>query len=323
MAATIEISYFNSYWMKQVNSSSSNPVWPNGYPYNTGSDALPLLGGGTLADFPGSAVDTTTTPAPLNLNWAIEESRIRGGYNNVETDFGVKAYIVEEESIQQNRFNSMIYSGIYNSRTGINNTNQFSAGQDITRSLDPSNGSIQKLFAENTNMTIFQESKVSAALIDKDAIYTAEGAPVQTTSNVVIGAIQPYLGEYGISKNPESFAVYGFQKYFTDKDRGVVLRLSRDGITEISQYGMIDYFRDNLPLIKDNNIWVVETGLSTESNPSDNTKINVYDVDTTKVFLGMIVVMMLLVLVHTLMALLSTLTFIQCITEVIKQPLIP
>ena len=58
-----------------------------------------------------------------------------------------------------------------------------------------------------------------------------------------------------LSKNPESFAVYGFQKYFTDKDRGVVLRLSRDGITEISQYGMLDYFRDNLANINDNNGW--------------------------------------------------------------------
>ena len=125
MATTIEISYFNSYWMKQVNNANSNVVWPNGYPYNTGSDALPLLGGGTLADFPGAGVDTTTNPVPLNLNWFVEESRIRGGYNNTETDLGVKAYIVEEESIQQHRFNSMIYSGIYNSRTGINNTNQF------------------------------------------------------------------------------------------------------------------------------------------------------------------------------------------------------
>jgi hypothetical protein len=56
--------------------------------------------------------------------------------------------------------------------------------------LDPANGSIQKLFAENTNMTIFQESKVSSALINKDAIYTAEGSPMQTTSNVVIGQVQ-------------------------------------------------------------------------------------------------------------------------------------
>lgn len=287
MATTIEISYFNSYWMKQVNNTSSSVVWPNGWPYNTGSDALPLLGGGTLADFPGNAVDTTTTPLPLNLNWFVEESRIRGGFNNVETDLGVKAYIVEEEPIQQHRFNSMIYSGIYNSRTGINNTNQFSVAQDIVKSLDPANGSIQKLFAENTNMTIFQESKVSSALIDKDAIYSAEGAPVQTTSNVVIGQIQPYLGEYGISRNPESFAYYGFQKYFADKDRGVILRLSRDGITEISQYGMIDYFRDNLPLISENNTWIVSTGTSTASNPSDDKEIFAYDINPNTTFIGM------------------------------------
>lgn len=287
MATTIEISYFNSYWMKQVNNASSNVVWPNGWPYNTGSDALPLLGGGTLADFPDTAVDTTTTPVPLNLNWFIEESRIRGGFNNVETDLGVKAYIVEEEPTQQHRFNSMIYSGIYNSRTGVNDTNQFSVAKDIVKSLDPANGSIQKLFAENTNMTILQESKVSSALIDKDAIYSAEGAPVQTTSNVVIGQIQPYLGEYGISRNPESFAYYGFQKYFADKDRGVILRLSRDGITEISQYGMIDYFRDNLPLISENNTWIISTGTSTASNPLDDKEIFAYNINPNTTFIGM------------------------------------
>ena len=290
MATTIEISYFNSYWMKQVNTANSVPVWPFGWPYNTGSDALPASGGGTLAAFPNAAVNTVTNPVQVagrDLNWFVEESRIRGGYNNVETDLGVKAYIVEEETTQQNRFNSLIYSGVYNSRTGINDTNQFSVAQDITKSLDPSNGSIQKLFAENTNLTIFQENKVSAALIDKDALYTAEGAPVQTTSNVVIGQVQAYLGEYGISKNPESFAVYGFQKYFTDQDRGVVLRLSRDGITEISQYGMIDYFRDNLPLIRENNTWIVEAGDGSISNPSDDTQLLLYNVNVDSLLLGM------------------------------------
>jgi hypothetical protein len=276
--------------MKQVNDANSVPVWPFGWPYNTGSDALPASGGGTLAAFPNTAVNTVTNPVQVagrDLNWFVEESRIRGGYNNVETDLGVKAYIVEEETTQQNRFNSLIYSGVYNSRTGINDTNQFSVAQDITKSLDPANGSIQKLFAENTNLTIFQENKVSSALIDKDALYTAEGTPVQATSNVVIGQVQAYLGEYGISKNPESFAVYGFQKYFTDQDRGVVLRLSRDGITEISQYGMIDYFRDNLPKVKENNTWIIEAGSSSVSNPSNDLEIFVYNVNVDTLLLGM------------------------------------
>jgi hypothetical protein len=73
-----------------------------------------------------------------------------------------------------------------------------------------------------------------------------------TTSGVqVIGQIQAYAGNYGISTNPESFAVYGYRKYFVDKNQNVVLRLSQDGITEISAYGMVDYFRDNLALIGD------------------------------------------------------------------------
>ena len=38
--------------------------------------------------------------------------------------------------------------------------------------------------------------------------------------------------------------MYGYRKYFTDKNRNAVMRLSQDGLTEISNYGMIDYFRD-------------------------------------------------------------------------------
>ena len=182
-------------------------------------------------------------------NWYIEEARIRGGYNNVQTGLSPRAFLVSENNAQENLSNSIIYSGIFNSRTGINQSNQFPSGEDITRTVDPSKGSIQKLYAEDTNLTIFQERKVNRALIDKDAIYTQEGVPMQTTSNVVIGAIQPYAGEFGISTNPESFAVYGYRKYFTDANQGSVLRLSQDGITEISNYGMYDFFRDQLGVL--------------------------------------------------------------------------
>ena len=60
------------------------------------------------------------------------------------------------------------------------------------------------------------------------------------------GKVDPYAGNYGISRNPESFAVFGYRKYFTDKDRNAVMRLSQDGLTEISAYGMKDFFRDQL-----------------------------------------------------------------------------
>ena len=52
---------------------------------------------------------------------------------------------------------------------------------DIVKSVDPANGSIQKLYAEDTNLNIFQELKISRALIDKDAIYSAEGGGTVTS----------------------------------------------------------------------------------------------------------------------------------------------
>ena len=161
MATTLEISFFNSFLIKKVSNASNESVFPNGWPYNA-TYPLEIAGGGTLT-FPGTAQTTVDT---YDVNWFVEETRIRGGYNNTQVDLGVRAYLVEEDIEQQHRFNSLIYSGIYNSRTGINNTNQFSVGKDITKSLDPANGSIQKLFSENTNLTIFQESKVNSALID-------------------------------------------------------------------------------------------------------------------------------------------------------------
>jgi|TARA_R100001463_G_scaffold115811_1_gene171038 hypothetical protein len=225
MALTLEVSYFNSYYMKR------------------------------LADVPETSAGpgTATWNAPQTVNadkdWYIEESRIRGGYNNTSTDYGVKAYIVEENDESQRRGNSLIYSGIYNSRTGVNNTNQFSVGESITRSVDPIGGTIQKLYAEDTNLTIFQERKVNVALIDKDAIYSAEGQAMTTSANLVIGQITPVGGNWGIGTNPESFAVYGYTKYFVDKNRNAVLKLAGGQIQEISNAMMIDFFRDKLSAV--------------------------------------------------------------------------
>ena len=226
MATTLELKYFNTFWLKKLKNVVGNTPSAPTVPYNN--------------------VPRAYTGVPAE-DWYIEESRIRGGYNNTTVDFGVKAYIAEDNPQQQNRINTLIYSGIFNSRTGVNNTNQFSVAEDITRSVDPANGSIQLLYAEDTNLIIFQEDKVSRALIDKDAIYSAEGAALTTSGMLVIGQIVPYSGEYGISKDPFSFAVYGYRKYFTDRKRNTVLRLTSNGaMVEISSYGMHDFFRDKL-----------------------------------------------------------------------------
>ncbi len=246
MGAVIEVKYFNTLLLKKTNTSTGA-----NYPAWNGSSGVPASKGG----FP-----QIQSVSGSGNNWVIEESRIRGGYNNTSVDYGVRAYLVEDEPNGSKRVNSLIYSGIFNSRTGINDTNVFSVADSITKSADPANGSIQKLYAEDTNLIVFQESKVSRALIDKDAIYTAEGSSSISNVNTTIGTMQPYSGNFGISRDPGSFAVYGYRKYFTDKDRNAVLRLSMDGLTEISNYGMNDYFRDEFSNIDVNNVSGVVIG---------------------------------------------------------------
>jgi hypothetical protein len=235
MAATLELKYFNSYWLKKISSVVDANPQPE-KPYDT---------------IPGGNANATPPVLPYAndnvTDWYIEESRIRGGYNNTSTDIGVKAHIVEDNPNNQNRFNTLIYSGVFNSRTGVNQTNEFSVGEDITRGVDPAHGQIMKLYAEDTNLIIFQEDKVNRALIDKDAIYTAEGQALTASGRMIVGQIVPYKGKYGIAQDPFSFAVYGYRKYFTDRKRGCVLRLTTGGeIVEISGYGMHDFFRDQL-----------------------------------------------------------------------------
>ena len=61
----------------------------------------------------------------LGSNWIIEESRIRGGYNNAPVELGVRAFLREDSNEALERPNALVYSGIFNSRTGFNETNVF------------------------------------------------------------------------------------------------------------------------------------------------------------------------------------------------------
>jgi len=251
-SARIEVDFFNSYIIRKVRCQNVAQTIPN------------------VFTSPGITPTQDISISSSNRNFYIEEARIRGGFNNTATDQGVRAYLDEPFPLQQRRINTLIYSGIYNSRTGINRTNVFSVGDAITKSIDPSFGSIQKLYAEDTNLLVFQENKIHRALIDKDTIYTTESGTQTQAGAAVIGQFVPYKGEYGISKNPESFAIYNYRKYFADKNRNAIMRLSNDGLTEISMYGMQDYFRDELALISDDNTTTTIVANAPTPNPISN-----------------------------------------------------
>ena len=294
MAATLEIKYFNSFWVKKQNSQLISAVLPSGGTGNIGGNEIGDPGVPNYSALPFKNYDTTAVngeypnlwPYYINANnytatgvgtgtagagfvstigvkpevnylsqpqgYIIEEARIRGGFNNTSTDYGVKAYLVNKDYVSTIRESSVIYSGLFNSDVNVNETNVFSEATNIKFVAPPEYGGIQKLYTSDTKLHIFQKNKISRALLDKDAIYNAagQGTPVSTTK-LVIGEITPYVGEYGISTNPESWAQFGNRQYFSDKDRNSIMRLANDGLTTISKYGMNDFFRDALSSIED------------------------------------------------------------------------
>ncbi len=177
----------------------------------------------------------------------VESDRIRDDFNAPIIGKGVRVSTVLEEQYKEVRKKSdIIYSGIYNSTSGINNLNQFIQAEQITKSINPSYGSIQLMQFRLGDLDVYLEDNVVKILADRDALFNADGSKNLVATNRVLGAIQPYAGDYGISQNPESYSRYGNRAYFSDKNRGVILRLSGNGLTPISKYGMEDYFRDKL-----------------------------------------------------------------------------
>jgi len=175
----------------------------------------------------------------------VESNRVRDDFNAVTIDKGPKVSTVLAEQFQEERRKSgLIYSGIYNNMSGVNNLNQFIMAEKITKDLNPTYGSIQKLWSKDTNLTAFCEDRVINILANKDALFNADGNANVTATNRVLGNAKPYGGDYGISNNPSSFASDEYRAYFTDKARGAVLRLSAQGLTPISDTGMKDYFKD-------------------------------------------------------------------------------
>ena len=202
-----------------------------------------------------------------NLRWhncydfgdGVESDTIKDDYNESYLGKGVRVSTTTRKDFkEQENKSSLIYSGIYNSKTNVNNLNEFNTGNNISKELNTEYGSIQKLDTRDTDVIAYCEDKVLRVLADKNALYNADGSMNLMTTNKVLGKAIPYLADYGISQNPESFAEFGGASYFVDKARNAVLRLSQNGIEDISRYGMTNYFREKLNLSYDNIVGVFD-----------------------------------------------------------------
>ena len=94
---------------------------------------------------------------------------------------------------EERRKYGLIFSGLYNSTSGVNNLNQFIQAEKITKDVNPNYGSIQKLFSRQSDLIALCEDRILKILANKDAVFNADGNPQLTANTNVLGQTIPFV----------------------------------------------------------------------------------------------------------------------------------
>ena len=230
----------------------------------TGSGTIPGTAGLSHSTGTLELDQTTSIPATIVINHpqnpnatyngyafgnGLESNRIRDDFNATTLEYSPRATTIIEDYAEEVKESSLSYSGIYRGESSVNKLNEFNLSLVNYKDLDREFGSVQKLYARDTNLIVMHENKITQVMYGKNILFDSTGGGTVTSVPEVLGTQIAYAGEWGISSNPESFAKWGNNIFFTDQRRGAVLKLTEGGIFPISENGMKAHFRD---LMRDN-----------------------------------------------------------------------
>ena len=180
----------------------------------------------------------------------VESYKIRDSIVGKDFTLGNRVTATQGQDYKQvRRYADITYSGVYNQESNVNKTNEFNLGLLNFKPLEQRFGYIRKMAGRETDVLVLQEDKISYVLAGKNLLSDAVGGGDVTSIPEVLGTQIARTEEYGISDNPESYAEYGYDKFFTDAKRGVVVQLrgtsaQSEQLNVISDQGMSTWFRE-------------------------------------------------------------------------------
>jgi len=172
----------------------------------------------------------------------IEDENVSDFYKSAHSSKG-RPHLYSPNTERVKRTASVTYSDAF---SGVGNTlslSSFNLGLANYYDFNKEHGSIKYLYGKDDVMYILQERKVGQVAISKNVIEFSDGTANVTASRNVLSSINYYQGDYGINGNPESFAAKNGRIFFCDVKSGKIIRLSRDGITPVSEQGMDSFFK--------------------------------------------------------------------------------
>ena len=212
----------------------------------------------------------------------IIESSFNDTYNLITNSNGRPSVI--DANARQTYFPTVIRFGqAYQQNTNLNATNRFF--YDDFDEYDRTFGDVLRLHVRDRYLKVYQQFKVGTVPILTQIVKDVTGNPLQANSNQLINKIQYYAGDYGIGDAATSLAWNNFADYFVDNYRGVVCRLSQNGIEPLSILYKTNAFfvAKTAAYRKDLNNGVNEAGVYT----GDPCIYGVFDANTNKYIIAM------------------------------------
>lgn len=173
---------------------------------------------------------------------SVETSSVSDFYNSKNTSIG-RPFAENPDAKRAFRTGSVTYSDPFLVDSYILGLCSFNPSKANFTDLNYIHGPIRALINRDDSIVFLQEKKVGIFPVSRNIIESASGGGILTTTTDVVGVPQYYQGDYGVGNNPESVATERGRIYFSDLRAGKVIRLSQDGLQEISASKLDSFFK--------------------------------------------------------------------------------
>lgn len=159
-----------------------------------------------------------------------------------------RAWVFEENANRINYPTQIRWSLPYQQDTQVNQTSRFYPENFDT--LSRSNGPIRAMRDNIGVLTYFQDRRCGWTRVYGKYILDSDGSNQLATTDSIITSNNTtyYDGDFGVGNQATSIVQSGYVYYFVDPVRRKILRLSRDGITDLSEtYKVQTWASQNIP----------------------------------------------------------------------------
>ena len=196
----------------------------------------------------------------------VESSAVSDFFTSKNTSIG-RPFSVLPDAKQVYRTGSVTYSDAF--LIDVNNLGLSSFNPTLAPFYDLNyiHGSVRYMVNRDDSVVFIQDKKCGIFPVNRNLVEFSSGEKNLAVSTNVVGNPSYYQGEYGVNNNPESVAVNEGRIYFADIRNGSVIRISRDGITAISDAKMDTFFWTKFEnLVQNASVKKVIGGFDVENN---------------------------------------------------------